>query len=82
MSASQGEAVTLAVTPREAELLAFAERRGRLKIVVRAVGDAEQTQTRTVNFSALLKGASTPPPPKTPPPQTSTQIIQGVDSDR
>lgn len=73
--ATGGEAVTVAVTSHEAELLAFAEQRGRLKMVVRSVGDTETVMTRPVNFGSLLKGGA-PSKPSTSP---STQIIQGLD---
>ena len=70
--------VNLALSPEEAELVALAEARGRLKLTVRAVGDTQKVAPRRVNFSSLVRSfrATRPPTRMTLRPPT---IFQGVE---
>jgi pilus assembly protein CpaB len=60
------KAVTLQVTPDQAERLVLAANEGKLQLVMRNYGDQEDTQTKGVNKSNLLSGASYVPQPAPP----------------
>jgi pilus assembly protein CpaB len=60
------KAVTLQVTPEQAERLALATNEGKLQLVMRNYGDQADTQTRGVNKASLLSGESYVPPPAAP----------------
>ena len=63
---SEVKAVTLQVTPDQAEMLVLAANEGKLQLVMRNYSDQEDTQTKGVNKSSLLSGQSYVPQP-TPP---------------
>lgn len=64
------KAVTLLVTPQQAEKLALATNEGRLQLVMRSYGDQDDTETKGASKSALLTGysptATSPPKPEKP----------------
>jgi pilus assembly protein CpaB len=60
------KAVTLQVTPEQAEKLVLAANEGKLQLVMRNYSDQEDTQTKGANKSTLLSGDTyvpQPPPP-------------------
>src|SRR5215208_1951674 len=63
---TNAKAVTLQVTPEQAEKLVLAANEGKLQLVMRNYSDQEDSQTRGANKSTLLDGESVrpgPPPP-------------------
>lgn len=56
------KAVTLQVTPEQAEKLVLAANEGRLQLVMRNYGDQEDTQTPGANKASLLAARSEPEP--------------------
>lgn len=64
---SKVSAVTLLVTPEQAEKLVLASNEGKLQLVMRNYSDQEDTRTAGANKSTLLSGdsANTPPAPVT-----------------
>jgi pilus assembly protein CpaB len=56
-------AVTLLVTPEEAEKLVLAANESKLQLVMRHYGDQEDTQTKGANKDSLLDGHSVTPLP-------------------
>jgi pilus assembly protein CpaB len=63
---SEVKAVTLQVTPEQAEKLVLAANEGKLQLVMRNYSDQEDTQTKGANKATLLSGESyvpQPPPP-------------------
>jgi pilus assembly protein CpaB len=63
---SEVKAVTLQVTPEQAEKLVLASNGGRLQLVMRNYSDQEDTQTRGATGATLLSGETfvpQPPPP-------------------
>ena len=56
-------AVTVLVTPEQAEKLVLAANESKLQLVMRNYGDQEDTQTRGANKSTLLGGDSVKPEP-------------------
>lgn len=63
---SEVKAVTLQVTPDQAEMLVLAANEGKLQLVMRNYNDQEDTQTKGVNKSTLLSGESYVPQPVPP----------------
>jgi len=59
-------AVTLQVTPEQAEKLVLAANEGKLQLVMRNYGDKEDTQTGGANKGSLLSGESVKPEPAPP----------------
>ena len=59
-------AVTLLVTPEEAEKLVLAANESKLQLVMRHYGDQEDTQTKGANKDSLLDGHSVTPLPGPP----------------
>ena len=59
-------AVTLQVTPEQAEKLVLAANEGKLQLVMRNYSDDEDTQTKGANKSSLLSGESYVPQPAPP----------------
>ena len=57
------KAVTLQVTPEQAEKLVLAANEGKLQLVMRNYSDQEDAQTNGANKKSLLGGSYTPPPP-------------------
>src|SRR5258706_7674869 len=57
------KAVTLQVTPEQAEKLVLAANEGKLQLVMRNYSDQEDAQTNGANKQSLLGGSYTPPPP-------------------
>lgn len=62
--AEQVKAVTLQVTPEQAEKLALASTEGKLRLVMRNVTDQGDEQTRGVDKRALLTGEHATPAPE------------------
>ena len=60
------KAVTLQVTPEQAEKLVLAANEGKLQLVMRNYGDQEDTQTPGASKSSLLTGDSVRPEPAPP----------------
>ena len=63
---SEVKAVTVQVTPEQAEKLVLAANQGKLQLVMRNYGDQEDTQTKGANNASLLSGETyvpQPPPP-------------------
>jgi pilus assembly protein CpaB len=64
------KAVTLLVTPQQAEKLALATNEGKLQLVMRNYGDQDDTETKGASKSALLTGysptATSAPKPEKP----------------
>ncbi|MFN2511207.1 MAG: Flp pilus assembly protein CpaB [Pyrinomonadaceae bacterium] len=60
---STAKAVTLQVTPEQAEKLVLAANEGKLQLVMRNYNDQEDTQTTGANKKTLLSGDSMPEPP-------------------
>ena len=58
------KAVTLQVTPDQAEKLVLAANEGKLQLVMRNYGDQEDTQTKGANKGSLLSGDSYVPQPE------------------
>jgi pilus assembly protein CpaB len=58
------KAVTLQVTPEQAEKLVLAANEGKLQLVMRNYGDQEDTQTKGVNKNSLLSGDTYVPQPQ------------------
>jgi pilus assembly protein CpaB len=63
---SEVKAVTVQVTPEQAEKLVLAANQGRLQLVMRNYGDQEDTQTKGANNASLLSGQSYVPQPEPP----------------
>ena len=59
-------AVTLQVTPEQAEKLVLAANEGKLQLVMRNYSDDEDTQTKGANKSSLLSGETYVPQPAPP----------------
>lgn len=59
-------AVTLQVTPEQAEKLVLAANESKLQLVMRKYGDQEDSQTRGANKATLLGGESAKPDPGPP----------------
>jgi pilus assembly protein CpaB len=62
------KAVTLQVTPEQAEKLVLAANEGKLQLVMRNYNDREDTDTKGANKNTLLNGDTVKPEP--PPPST------------
>jgi pilus assembly protein CpaB len=63
---SEVKAVTLQVTPEQAEKLVLAANEGKLQLVMRSYSDQEDTQTKGVNKGSLLSGDTYVPQPAAP----------------
>ena len=63
------KAVTLMVTPEEAEKLVLAANEGKLQLVMRNYSDQEDTETKGANKNTLLNGENVKPEP--PPPSAA-----------
>jgi len=63
---SDVKAVTLQVTPDQAEMLVLAANEGKLQLVMRNYSDQEDTQTKGANKATLLSGESYVPQPAPP----------------
>jgi pilus assembly protein CpaB len=66
---SRVKAVTLQVTPEQAEKLALGVNEGKLQLVMRNYGDQDDAQTRGANKGTLLNGDSYVPQPAAPAPR-------------
>src|SRR5436853_829009 len=60
---TNAKAVTLQVTPEQAEKLVLAANEGKLQLVMRNYSDQEDTQTKGVNKATLLSGETYVPQP-------------------
>lgn len=58
------KAVTLQVTPEQAERLVLAANEGKLQLVMRNYGDSEESQTKGASKNSLLTGESYVAPPE------------------
>jgi len=67
------KAVTLQVTPEQAEKLVLAANEGKLQLVMRNYGDQEDTQTKGANKNSLLSGNTYVPQPQ---PQAKTETSE------
>lgn len=65
------KAVTLQVTPEQAEKLVLAANEGKLQLVMRNYGDQEDTQTPGANKATLLTGHAVLPTPALPSEKTT-----------
>jgi pilus assembly protein CpaB len=63
---SEVKAVTLQVTPEQAEKLVLAANEGKLQLVMRNYSDQEDADTKGVNKSSLLSGETFVPQPSPP----------------
>lgn len=70
------KAVTLQVTPEQAEKLVLATNEGKLQLVMRNYSDQEDTQTNGANKSSLLSGETYVPQP--PPPSSDSEPAKPV----
>jgi pilus assembly protein CpaB len=73
---SEVKAVTLQVTPEQAEKLVLAANEGKLQLVMRNYSDQEDTQTKGANKATLLSGESFVPQPA--PPSEKTEQSKSV----
>jgi len=60
------KAVTVQVTPEQAEKLVLAANQGKLQLVMRNYGDQEDTKTKGANNASLLSGETYVPQPEQP----------------
>jgi len=72
---SEVKAVTLQVTPEQAEKLVLAANEGRLQLVMRNYSDQEDTQTKGANKATLLSGESYVPQPSPPSEKNESKAI-------
>jgi pilus assembly protein CpaB len=72
---SEVKAVTLQVTPEQAEKLVLATNEGRLQLVMRNYSDQEDTQTKGANKASLLSGQSYVPQPEPPSEKSESKPI-------
>jgi pilus assembly protein CpaB len=72
------KAVTLQVTPEQAEKLVLASNEGKLQLVMRNYSDQEDTQTKGANKATLLSGESYVPQPAAPiaKPEQSKPVVK------
>jgi pilus assembly protein CpaB len=68
---TEAKAVTVQVTPEQAEKLVLAANEGKLQLVMRNYGDQEDTQTPGANKASLLTGHSVVPEPPLPSEKTA-----------
>lgn len=69
------KAVTLQVTPEQAEKLVLAANEGKLQLVMRNYSDQEDTQTKGANKTTLLSGESYVPQPAPPTEKADTSKL-------
>ncbi len=69
------KAVTLQVTPEQAEKLVLAANEGKLQLVMRNYSDQEDTQTKGANKSTLLSGETFVPQPAPPSEKADTSKL-------
>ncbi len=72
---SEVKAVTLQVTPEQAEKLVLAANEGKLQLVMRNYSDQEDTQTKGANKGSLLSGESYVPQPAPPSEKADTSKL-------
>jgi len=72
------KAVTLQVTPEQAEKLVLAANEGKLQLVMRNYSDQEDTQTKGANKNSLLSGESYVPQPEPKREQTEQSKVARV----
>ncbi len=72
---SSVKAVTLQVTPEQAEKLVLAANEGKLQLVMRNYSDQEDTQTKGANKSTLLSGETFVPQPAPPSEKADTSKL-------
>jgi pilus assembly protein CpaB len=72
---------TLELDPSEAEIIAFAENKGKLKLALRNPGDTLKAQSKTVNFGNLMQNVSREAA-KPVPEIKSLQIIRGTEDEK
>jgi pilus assembly protein CpaB len=69
------KAVTVQVTPEQAEKLVLAANEGKLQLVMRNYSDQEDTQTKGANKGSLLSGESYVPQPEPPSEKVVTKPV-------
>ncbi|MEK6646713.1 MAG: Flp pilus assembly protein CpaB [Candidatus Firestonebacteria bacterium] len=74
--------VTLALTPQESEILAFAENKGRLKLALRARGDEEILELKPVNFNTISSSKKEESSPVKKESYPSLEIIRGIQGEK
>lgn len=74
--------VTLALEPPEAEVLTFAENKGKLKLALRNPGDEKVTAIRTTNFGNLLKSQQKEASKPAPLQDQQMEIIRGTEGEK
>jgi pilus assembly protein CpaB len=72
---SEVKAVTLQVTPEQAEKLVLAANEGKLQLVMRNYSDQEDTKTAGANKATLLSGQSYVPQPEPPSEKADTSKL-------
>jgi pilus assembly protein CpaB len=72
---SEVKAVTVQVTPEQAEKLVLAANEGKLQLVMRNYSDQEDTQTKGANKGSLLSGESYVPQPEPPSEKVVTKPV-------
>ena len=72
---SEVKAVTLQVTPEQAEKLVLAANEGKLQLVMRNYSDQEDTQTKGADKSTLLSGNTYVPQPAPPSEKAKTDFV-------
>jgi len=70
------KAVTLQVTPEQAEKLVLASNEGKLQLVMRNYSDQEDTETKGANKASLLSGNTYVPQPA--PPSEKTEVSRPI----
>ncbi|MEI7904826.1 MAG: Flp pilus assembly protein CpaB [Candidatus Firestonebacteria bacterium] len=71
---------SLALEPSDAEILAFAESKGKLKLSLRNPGDVKVAQTKTTNFGNLLRSSQSIS--AKPAEGQSMEIIRGTEGEK
>src|SRR4029078_7050618 len=69
------KAVTLQVTPEQAERLVLAANEGKLQLVMRNYGDSQESETKGASKNSLLSGESYTPQPKPVQPATTAATV-------
>jgi len=74
--------ISLALEPSEAEILAFAENKGKLKLALRNPGDDKVSTIKTTNFSNLLRSQQKEVSKPAPTQDQQLEIIRGTEGEK